>query len=200
MGQSVRLYRTKSWFPYEWFDTPDKLAEWKQCKRFFKEKGMQTFADWLRHYNNLDVAPGLEALVKMRGFYTAKGIGIFKDAVSIPGVSMQYLLRGTVERGAELWTPNDEEYEMLKGAVVGEPSLVFMRHHKAGVTHICPHQIANSEPCRKDLGYNANALYLSTMRQDMSCGKGQDVCFDDLAGAAVDFMQKVNNDSWLGFD
>ena len=31
---------------------------------------MQTFADWLRYSNNLDVAPGLEALEKMRAFYT----------------------------------------------------------------------------------------------------------------------------------
>ena len=46
------------------------LAEWNQCKQLFKEKGMQTFRDWLRHYNNLDVAPGLEAMVKMRDFYT----------------------------------------------------------------------------------------------------------------------------------
>jgi len=54
---------------------------------------MRTFADWLRYYNNLDVAPSLEALEKMRNFYTEKGINILKDAVSIPGVSLHYLLR-----------------------------------------------------------------------------------------------------------
>ena len=42
---------------------------------------MQTFADWLRCYNDLDVAPGLEALEKMRAFYTDKGIDVLKDAV-----------------------------------------------------------------------------------------------------------------------
>ena len=100
----------KSFFPYEWFDSADKLdyhwlpdypawysclkenllllAEWKQCKRLFKEKGMKTFADWLRYYNNLDVVPGLEALQKMRTFYTEKGIDILIDAASIPGVSV----------------------------------------------------------------------------------------------------------------
>lgn len=85
----------KSWFSYEWFDAPEKLdfpglpdnlawysclkenfvlslAEWKQCKHLFKAKGMRTFADWLRHYNNLDVVPGLEALAKMRAFYAEK--------------------------------------------------------------------------------------------------------------------------------
>ena len=111
----------RSWFPYEWFDTHEKLDfrglpeyeewysklkggyvltrdEWEGCQRLFKEKGMYTFADWLRYYNNLDVAPGLEALEKMRAFYTEKGIDILKDAVSIPGVSFHYLLRGCVER------------------------------------------------------------------------------------------------------
>ena len=63
---------------------------------------MCTFADWLRYYNNLDVAPGLEALEKMRAFYADKGIDILKDTVSISGVSLHYLLRGCVERGADV--------------------------------------------------------------------------------------------------
>jgi len=69
----------------------------------FKDKGMRTFADWLRYYNNLDVAPGLEALEKMRNFYTEKGIDILKDAVSIPGVSLHYLLRERLS-GAQIFT------------------------------------------------------------------------------------------------
>ena len=143
----------KSWFPYEWFDTPEKLdfrglpkyedwysklkgdyvltqEEWEGCQRLFKEKGMCTFADWLRYYNNLDVAPGLEALEKMRAFYTDKGIDILKDAVSIPGVSLHYLLSGYVERGADLYSPGREAYEMLKEAVVGGPSLVGSHEDK----------------------------------------------------------------------
>jgi len=135
----------KSWFPYEWFDTPEKLdypglpkyedwysklkgeyvltrAEWEGSQRVFKEKGMHTFAHWLHYYNNLDVAPGLEALEKMRSFYTEKGIDILKDAVSIPGVSLHYLLRGAVERGADLYSPGKEEYEMPKEVVVAGPA------------------------------------------------------------------------------
>ena len=90
----------KSWLPYEWLDTPEKLnypglpdypvwysklkgcfvlklSEFKECKKLFKEKGMQTFADWLRYYNNLDIAPGLEALENMRAFYSKRGIVVF---------------------------------------------------------------------------------------------------------------------------
>ena len=77
----------KSWLPYEWFDSQEKLdfeglpeyehwysklkggylltkSELRECKKVFKEKGMKTFADWLRYYNNLDVVPGIEAMEK----------------------------------------------------------------------------------------------------------------------------------------
>ena len=79
-----------------------------------QKERMKTLADWLRYYNDLDVAPGLEALEKMRAFYTEKGIDILKDAVSLPGVSLHYLLRGTIERGAEMYSPCKEAYDMLK--------------------------------------------------------------------------------------
>ena len=184
----------KSWFPYELFDSPEKLeypglpdypecysrlkeeytfklSEWVGCKRLFKQKGMRTFADWLRYYNNLDVAPGLEALEKMRAFYTEKVIDILKDAVSVLGVSLHYLLRGAVERDAELYNPSKEAYKMLKGVVVGGPSLVFTRYYEVGVTKISSHQTAEPRLCKHILGYDANALYLSTMLRKMPCGK-----------------------------
>ena len=123
-----------------------KLSEFMECKKIFKEKGMQTFADWLCYYNNLDVAPGLEALDKMKVFYK-EGIDILKDTVSLPGVSLHYLLRGTIDRGAELWTPCKEAYEMLKGAMVGGPSIVFKCFHEAGVTQIRPHRFKKTKKC-----------------------------------------------------
>ena len=91
---------------------------------------MRTFRDWLEYYNNLDVAPFLEALQKMKEFYTDLGVDIFKDAVSLPGVSKQYLLRKTLQprRGykpPELYVPNKEAYAMLKAAVVGGSFQVF---------------------------------------------------------------------------
>ena len=163
----------KSWLPYEWFDSPEKLnypgvpdhpawysrlkgefvlklSEWKVCKRLFVQRGMRTFADWLWYYNDLDVVPGLEALQKMRAFYTEKGIDILKDAVSLPSVIIHYLLRGTLERGAELYSPCKEAYDMLKGAVVDGQSLVFKRYHVAGETTIRPHRFQKPETLSAD--------------------------------------------------
>ena len=211
----------KSWFPYQWFDSPEKLnfkglpdyehwysklkgcylltkAEWEGCKKLFEEKGMKNFADWLRYYNNLDVAPGLEALEKMRAFYTDKGIDILKDAVSISGVSLHYLLRGCVERGADLYSPCKEAYEMLKAAVVGGPSLVFTREHEVGVTKIRSHRIAEPRFCKNIVGYDANALYLSTMLRDMPCGKGRVVHYNNEAAAPI-LTQRLKEEKWFGF-
>ena len=176
-------------------------AEWRACKKLFREKGMRTFADWLRYYNNLDVAPGLEALQKMRNFYTEKGIDILKDAVSIPGVRLHYLLRGAVERKAELYSPGKEAYDMLKEAVVGGPSLVFTRHHEVGVTGIRSHQIAEPSLCKNILGYDANALYLSTMLREMPCGKERVVHYEDeyQTEAAPVLTHRLKEGSWFGF-
>ena len=111
----------------------------------------------------------------MRGFYTTLGIDIFKDAVSLPGVSMNYLLCGMLNRpnAPELFAPEPEAYEMLKGAVVGGPSLVFCRKHEAEVTRIRSHKYQDAKVCRKVLGYDANALYPSMMLGLMPCCKGE---------------------------
>ena len=151
---------------------------------------MKTFADCLRHYNNLHVKPFLEAKEKMRGFYTTLGIDIFKDAVSLPEVSMNYLLCGTLNRpnAPQLFATGPEAYEMLKGAVVGGPSLVFCRKHEAGVTRIRSHKHQDAKVCRKVLGYDANALYPSTMLGWMPCGKGVVQCWPQTEGCLRNFI------------
>jgi len=163
---------------------------------------MQTFADRLCYYNNLNVGPVLEALEKMRGFYTEKGIDLLKDAVSIPAVSLHYLLRRTLERGAELYSPCKEAFEMLKGAVVGGPSIVFTRYHEARVTKLRSHRTLQSkEPrlCKRIPGYDANALYLSTMLREMPCGKEKVFHFRDSMRAAMWLEQRLKDGTWFGF-
>ena len=63
---------------------------------------METMQDWLLCYNNLNKVPGVEALTKMKEFYMQQDINIFKDTVSISGVSMQSVLQGAFARGAKL--------------------------------------------------------------------------------------------------
>ena len=154
---------------------------------------MQTFGDWLEYYNNLDVTPFSETLEKMKAFYTKLGVDIFKGAVSLLGVSMQYILQGTM-RGREppkLYAPTGEAYEMLKGAVVGGPSLVFTRKHIAGQTRIRSHKYDLARIVQRILGFNANSLYPSTMTKEMPCGKETIVHYEDPAQAAKDLIHRL---------
>ena len=134
-------------------------------------------------------------------FYTEKGIDILKDVVSISGVSLHYLLRGAVERGVELYSPGKEAYDMLKGAVVGGPSLVFMRYHEVGVTTIRSHHTAELRLCQRILGYDANALYPSTMLREIPCGKERVVHHSDeyQAEATPVLTRRLKDRTWFGF-
>ena len=218
---------SKSWLSYEWFDSPDKLdyprhppyfawysqlkgayvlspKEYADCKRIFRERGMKTFGDWLEYYNNLDVAPFLEALQKMKEFYTTLGVDIFKDAVSLPGVSQRYILRKTLKgrkgyKPPELYAPNKEAYDMLKAAVVGGPSLVFTRKHVAGETKIRSHQHEDAKPTKRILGYDANSLYPSTMMKEMPCGEGVVTTYANPEAAARVFPTALSSGEWFGF-
>jgi hypothetical protein len=216
--------QTKSWFPYEWFDSPDKLdypelpdyecwhsklkneyllteAEFQECKKIFREKNMTRFADWLKYYNDLDVEPFIEAADKMKAFYFDKGLDMFKDASSLPGISMQYLLRGTLsgKDAPELYAPGKEAYDLLKAAVSGGPSLVFTRYHEAGKTRIRSHQFKDAKVCVKIGGYDASALYLSTMLKDMPCGKERVLHYEDPKAAAESVVKRVMEGTCFGF-
>ena len=198
--------QTKAGFPHEWFDSPDypRLPDYSawcskqmgDCKR--EQEMMRTFGD----YNNLDVGPFVEALVKMRDFYTARGVDIFKDAVSLPGVSLQYLLRRTLSSGKNapvLHAPSKDAYDMLKASVTVGPSLVFTRYHEVGVTKIRSHKYEDARLCKRIVRYDANALYLSTMSKKMPCGKERVIHFASPQQAVSDFTKRLVFGQWFGF-
>ena len=108
-------------FPYEWFDSFDKLnhkgpvkyedffsslkggitisqEEYQNFCDEFSKRGCVTMEDWLREYNLADVKPFIEALEKTREQYYPDEIDLLKDAVSIPGISMMYVLNEALKR------------------------------------------------------------------------------------------------------
>ena len=135
----------------------------------------------------------------MRAFYTEKGIDILKDTVSLPGVSLHYLLRGTIERGADLYSPCKEAYDVLKNAMVGGPSIVFKCYHEAGVTQIRPHRFTKTKTCKRIIGYDANALYPSTMMREMPCGKEKVVRYKNPRYEVVKLISRLKAGTWFGF-
>ena len=108
-------------FPYEWFDSFDKLnhkgpvkyeefysslkggitisqEEYQNFCGEFSKPGCVSMEDWLREYNLADVKPFIEALEKTREQYYPDEIHLLKDAVSIPGISMMYVLNEALKR------------------------------------------------------------------------------------------------------
>ena len=55
---------------------------------------MTSFCDFLVLCNNLDFVPSIE---KMSLFWKERNIDIFKDGVSVPGLTMKYLFSNNVD-------------------------------------------------------------------------------------------------------
>ena len=89
---------------------------------------------------------------------------------------------------------------MLKGAVVGGLSLAFTRYHEVDVTKITSHEKAKPRLCEPILDYDANALYLSTILREMSCGKGKVVHYTDRdVGVPGRLTLRLKDGTWFGF-
>ena len=108
-------------FAYEWFDSFDKLnhegpvkyeefysslkggitisqEEYQNFCDEFSKRGCVTMKDWLKEYNIAYVKPFIEALEKTREQYYPDKIDMLKDAVSIPNISMTYVLNEYLKR------------------------------------------------------------------------------------------------------
>ena len=107
----------KSCFPYDWMDSLEKLdypelppkeafynklkakdisnEDYEMCKTVWQENNMKNMKDWLIYYNNLDVVPFIEALKNQFQFYKDLGIDMFKDGISVPGLTNKYLFKTT---------------------------------------------------------------------------------------------------------
>ena len=121
-------------FPYEWFDSFEKLnhigpvkyeefysslkggitisqEEYQNFCDEFRKRGCETMKDWLKECNLADVKPFIEALEKTREQYYPDEIDLLKDAVSIPGISMNYVLNKALKMkkksDPDLFAPGD---------------------------------------------------------------------------------------------
>ena len=190
--------QTKGFFPYEWFDSLDKLEQtclppsqafhstlrnediseedYAYCQRVWQEHNMQTMRDFLEWYNNLDVEPFCEAIQKMSDFWKEKNIDMLKQGISIPGVTLIYLF-ATLPQDTffTLFREKDKDlYYTLRDNMVGGPSIIFHRYHEKGKTKIrqVEMEAVGRDPnlCQGVVGYDANALYLWSIMQEMPTG------------------------------
>ena len=182
----------KGFFPYEWFDSVEKLEypclpphtsfysslkqsniseeDYAFCRRVWDERGMTRFRYFLEWYNNNDVKPFVEAVTRLQRYYFDRGIDMFKVSVSVPGLSRLMLFESGRKAGAAFAlfdTANSDLYKTIKQNIVGGPSIIFHRFHEKNVTCIRGNP---QKKCQKILGFDANALYLYCLDQPMPTG------------------------------
>ena len=180
----------KGHFPYEYMDGIGKLedralppqaaffsqlknegisdTDYAACQAVWGDNQMTTMRDYLSWYNNRDVTPFLDAIAKQAGFYKHQNIDMFKDGISVPGLSLLHLFN---ELPNDTYftvfnRTNSDLYELVKDNIVGVPAIIFHRYHEKDVTKIR----GGGETCRSIVGYDANALYLWAIMQDMPTG------------------------------
>ena len=187
--------QTKGFFPYEWIDGLDKLneaslppheafystlknqnisaEEYRYRQQVWEENQMITVKDFLVWYNNLDVLPFLEAVEKMSAFWQERKMDMFKDGISVPGLTLKYLFSFLDEQTyfSLFDQGNSDLYHLIKDNNTGGPSIIFHRYHEAGKTKLREAEKGEAAKlCQKIVGYDANALYLWAIMQDMPTG------------------------------
>ena len=179
----------KGHFPYEYMDDVRKLddcvlppqaafysrlknegisdEDYARCQAVWDDNKMTTLRDFLVWYNNRDVVPFLEAIDKQFAFYQQQHIDMFKDGITVPGLTLLYLFNDLPPNTyfTVFNRTNSDLHELVKDNIVGGPAIIFHRYHETGVT-----KIRGGEPCRSIVGYDVNALYLWALMQEMPTG------------------------------
>lgn len=195
-AQYLKAYQTeqrKGFFPYEFVTSiscldyprlPDHSAfystlkgtnisndEYAWCVETWEKMGMKTLKDWLIYYNKLDVEPFIEALEKHFDFYRSLGVDMFKEAISIPGVTERYLFGSIGPEFTLLGNDDKDLHETFRSNIVGGPSILSNRHAEKDVTFIKPYKYGSeSRPVRKIIGLDKNMLYPFCMQGRMPTG------------------------------
>ncbi|CAH3118846.1 unnamed protein product [Porites lobata] len=134
---------------------------------------MSTFKDFLVWYNNLDVVPFLEAVEKMSQFWQERKIDMFKDGISVPGLTLKYLFSYlSPQTYFSLFDQaNSDLYHLIKDNNTGGSSIISHRYHEADKTQLREAEEGEAAKlCQKIVGYDANALYLLAIMQNMPTG------------------------------
>ena len=145
---------------------------WDELHNTWKDLGMVNILSLLRWYNNLDVTAFAVAVKKQLELYqTHFKIDIFKEGISLPGISLKYAMKTTDAKFALYGEKFKWLYKELRESITGGPSIIFTRYHEKGITKIRLSKYGTeAELCEAVLGVDANSLYLSSYAQDFPAG------------------------------
>jgi G:T-mismatch repair DNA endonuclease (very short patch repair protein) len=187
--KAFRCQATKSHFPFDFVDSPQKLYQqglpakakffdslhkreisdddYQRVRTEWHDNEMVTLKDLLVHYNNRDVEPFVEALSRYCATYEEQGIDPFKNAISVPGLAFRELFTDIPHHFFLFDDKNSDLYRMVKENLVGGLSIILHRYHEVGITKIRD----SNNVVRKIVGFDGNALYMGcTCLHDMPCG------------------------------
>jgi hypothetical protein len=146
------------------------VEEYQLCQKVWEENNMTTMKEFLTWYNNKDVEPLLEAIGKMYLYYQNQNLDNFKDGISVPCLTLKYMKYIFQDLPDYFTIPNEKNkdlYQLYKNNIAGGPSIVFHRYHERDVTTIRPRDYEEPKACKKIIGYDANAIYLWSIMQEM---------------------------------
>ena len=146
----------KGHFPYEYMDDIGKLEDralppqeafysrlknegisdddYARCQVVWCANRMKSMRDFLVWYNNRDVVPFLEAIDKQFTFYKQQNIDMFKDGVSVPGLTLLYLFNDLPSNTffTVFKQTNSDLHLLVKDNIVGGPAMRKMSPRYAG--------------------------------------------------------------------
>jgi hypothetical protein len=95
---------------------------------------------------------------------------MFNVSISVPGLARHMLFESGRKDEASFALLDENTkylYYTIKQNIIGGSSIIYNRFHEVGETHI---RNDLSKPCKKIVGFDANALYLYCIGQPMPTG------------------------------
>ena len=181
----------KGHFPCEWMTTLEKLkhtalppkeafysslrnqhiseGDYQHCLDMWQQHNMSTMRDVLVWYNK-DVEPMPQAIDKMFIYFRNQRLEMFNDGISVPGLTLKYMFQDLPNYFTIPDKRNNDLHRLLKENILGDPSIVLHRYHERNVTTIRPAEYDDTIQCKKIISFDANALYLWSIMENMPTG------------------------------
>ncbi|GMF55092.1 unnamed protein product [Phytophthora fragariaefolia] len=155
--------------------------EYERIKFVWEHYGITNIKDILICYNNLDVVPFMKAIQCQGELFKRFDLDMLRDGVSHPGVSEKIMYQTCYKN-------------LKKQPKLAAQGFGFLEKQKRDLAiHYYEVKIHGGKVCKKIIGYDANALYLWALGNDMPCGRLTTI-------AAYDgIIDDIVNDKIFGF-
>ena len=103
------------------------------------------------------MVPFLEVVEKMSAFWQERKIDMFKDGISVPGLTLKHLFSFLGEQTyfSVFNQANSDLYHLIRDNNTGGPSIICHRYHEAGKTKIREAEEGqHAKLCQKIVGYD----------------------------------------------